>query len=324
MRIAALAGGVGSARFLSGLVRVVDPASCTVVVNTADDERIRGMHVSPDVDTVLYHLSGQADWERGWGLTSETWNAQEHYRALAAAVHNSDEAVDLQDWFQIGDRDLAVHMVRSRLLDLGWTLSMSIEAIARAMGVGARVLPMSDDSVRTVVVTRSGERLSFQDYFVRRSHQDDVAAVEIDGATAARPCTAALEALAEADVILIPPSNPILSIQPILSVPGFRAAIAESKGVRVGVSPIVAGRAVKGPADRLMASTGHDPSALGVARIYAGLLDLFLLDEADSSLAEAVRALGMEPVVCDTLMTSPDHAERVAKTALDASIAAGD
>lgn len=313
MRITAIAGGVGSARFLAGLVRVVDPASLTVVVNTGDDETVRGLHVSPDVDTVLYHLAGLADWPRGWGVAGETFVAHERYAELAS-IARAD--TDLQEWFALGDRDLAVHQLRTQILAAGGSLSAATDAVRRALGVACRVLPMSDDPAPTLLRTTGGEVLDFQTYFVRRGQRDEIASVEVAGGS---PAPGVLEALAGADVVVIPPSNPLLSVAPVLAVDGVRDALAAASAVRVGVSPIVGGRALKGPADRLLASLGYEVSAAGVAGTYCRLVDVFVLDETDAPLAADVEALGMRPVVCDTIMRSAEDAARLAKIVLAAA-----
>jgi LPPG:FO 2-phospho-L-lactate transferase len=315
MRICALAGGVGSARFLAGLVKVVDPAELTIIVNTGDDERIRGLHVSPDVDTVLYHLAGATDWDRGWGLDAESFVANERYGELVSRA--DDVGADLQEWFTLGDRDLATHMLRSRLLDAGYMLSAATDVVRRALGVTAQVLPMSDDAVRTVLETTSGERLDFQTYFVRRAHTETIARIAFEGAERARPAPGVIEALEGAELVVIPPSNPLVSVAPILAVPGVRDAVAASRGPRVAVSPIVGGRAIKGPADSLLASLGHEVSAVGVANIYRGIVDVFVIDDADASRAAEIESLGMEVVVCDTIMSGVEEAARLAKMVCD-------
>ncbi len=310
MRVCVIAGGVGSARFLAGLVRVVDPSEVTVIGNTGDDERVRGLHVSPDVDTVLYHLAGETDWERGWGMTDETFVANSRYVSL---VERARVDVDMQEWFGLGDRDLATNMFRTRVLDAGRSLSDAIDALRRAMGITSRVLPMSDESVRTELVTSGGERLDFQTYFVRRGHGDLVSTVEFVGADSARPAPGVLEALEGAELIVIPPSNPIVTVAPVLAVPGVRDAIASSSAPRVAVSPIVGGHAIKGPLESLLRAFGHKVSPSGVARIYEGLVDVFVLDVQDGDEATAVGALGMRPVVCDTIMSDAYEAARLAK-----------
>ncbi|HVL82461.1 MAG TPA: 2-phospho-L-lactate transferase [Actinomycetota bacterium] len=311
MRIVALAGGVGSARLLSGLVRVVAPSDLAVVVNTGDDESVRGLHLSPDIDTVLYHLAAIQDWERGWGIGGDTFSGQERYAGLASRL----QGVDAQEWLALGDRDLATKMLRTRLLDTGMSLSEATDALRRSMGLDTTVIPMSDDRVRTVV-----GGYAFQEWFVRLRQEPPVGEVRYEGAAQASPAPGVVEAVEAADLVLLPPSNPILSLGPMLAMGPLRSALEGARGVRVAVSPIVGGRALKGPADRLMASLGHEVSPVGVARIYAGLVDVFVLDERDAQTAPAVAALGMRPVVCDTVMRSPEDAARLAKTVVaDAS-----
>ena len=314
MRVCVIAGGVGSARFLAGLVRVVDPSEVTVIGNTGDDERVRGLHVSPDIDTVLYHLAGETDWERGWGMSDESFVANSRYVDL---VSRAAVDVDMQEWFGLGDRDLATNMFRTRLLDSGRPLSFAIDALRRAMGIGSVVLPMSDSPVRTELVTVAGERLDFQTYFVRRQHGDLIATVDFVGDDVARPAPGVIEALEGAELIVIPPSNPIVTVAPVLAVPDIREAIERSSAVRVAVSPIVGGRAIKGPLEALLRAFGHDVSPSGVARIYGGLVDVFVLDALDAAEAAAVEPIGMRPLVCDTIMSGPDEAARLAKEVLD-------
>ena len=313
MRIVVIAGGVGSARLCAGLVRVVDPKDVTVIVNTGDDDRIRGLHVSPDVDTVLYHLAGLTDWERGWGLGAESFVADERYKELVARAGGVD--VDAQEWFALGDRDLATHMLRTRLLDAGRTLSEATDAVRRGLGIDARVLPKSDDPVRTKLVTTDRETLAFQEYFVRRRHADEIAEVVYEGVEDARPAPGVIEAIESADIIVFPPSNPFLSIWPVLGVDGIRGAIEHGhQTFEVAVSPIVGGRALKGPADMLMRSLGYEVSPNTVARLYDPLVSFFVFDEADRDRAERIGRA--EPVVMDTVMSSPERAARLAKELL--------
>ena len=291
----------------------MDPADLTVIVNTGDDARMRGLHVSPDIDTVLYHMAGLNDWERGWGATGESYRVHERYLELVSRLGETD--VDLHDWFTLGDVDLATNMLRSRLLDAGRSLAVATDAVRRALGIGAKVLPMSNEPVRTVLTTSDGEVLDFQTYFVRRQHTDEIAAVSFDGIVGAVPAPGVLDAIRAADVLLIPPSNPIVSIGPILAFRGIRDAV---RGVRtrVAVSPIIGGRALKGPADMLMRSLGHAQDAVGVANIYKDVIDAFVLDEADAALVPAIEALGVRAIVCDTIMSSPEAAAVVAKSVL--------
>lgn len=308
MKVTTLTGGGGGARLCAGLAEVLDPRDLAVVVNTGDDERMRGLRISPDVDTVLYYLAGLIDWQRGWGLQKESFTANDRYRELVVASGVDD---DMQDWFALGDRDLATHMFRTQLLGAGKTLTQAIDALRAGLGVAVRVLPMSDDALSTVLTTSSGATLDFQTYFVRHQHRDEIASVTYEGTAA--PAPGVVDALRSADVVIIGPSNPMLSIGPILALPGVRDAI----GTAVAVSPIVGGKAVKGPADRLLASLGHEISPAGVARIYEGLVDVFVLDAVDASQRDEIEALGLRTIVCDTMMPGPDEAARLAREIID-------
>jgi len=290
MAITVIAGGVGAARFLRGLIDAVDQESITVIGNTGDDEEFLGLHVSPDLDTVVYTLADVVDPEQGWGIAGDT------YTTLEQAKRLGEEA-----WFLLGDRDIATHLLRTRLLREGRSLSEATAAVARAFGLRCTLLPMSDDRVRTIVTTDAGE-LSFQEYFVRRRWQDEVRALRFDGAEAARPAPGVLEAIARTDAVVVAPSNPLVSIGPVLAVPGIRDALRETQAPVVAVSPIIGGRALKGPADRMLTNLGHEASATGVARLYADFLDVLVLDNEDASLAADVESLGVRPVVTDTIM----------------------
>jgi LPPG:FO 2-phospho-L-lactate transferase len=294
--IAVLAGGVGAAKFLRGLIDAVDAASVTIIGNTADDEEFLGLHVSPDLDTVVYTLADAVHPEQGWGLADETFRVQEQWKRFGG-----------EEWFQLGDKDIATHLYRTRLLRDGASLTDITDRIARAFGLRCRLLPMSDGRVRTMVTTDGGE-ISFQEYFVRRRQQDEVRALRFDGAQAARPAPGVLEAIAQAEAVIVAPSNPLVSIGPLLAVPGVRQALVDTKAAVVAVSPIIGGRALKGPADRMLASLGHEVSATGVARLYADFLDVLVLDEQDAALAAAVEALGVRAFVTDTIM--PDAASK--------------
>ncbi len=311
MRVAVIAGGVGAARFLEGLVSVVPPRDVTVIVNTGDDAEMYGLRVCPDVDIVTYHLAGLADTARGWGLLHDTFHVVEGLRRLGEDA-----------WFNLGDHDLATCLHRTLALRAGRALHEVTAATCAALGVEARVLPMTDDAVATRLLTDAGT-LPFQEYFVHRRTEPEVRAVEYAGADRARPAPGALEALADADRVCIAPSNPVLSIAPVLAVPGYRDALqaalsaGQAGGARVvAVSPIIAGQAVKGPAVRLLASLGYEPTALGVARIYQGLCGTFVLDRADAALAPEVERLGMRVVVTDTLMRGRFEKARLAAAAL--------
>jgi LPPG:FO 2-phospho-L-lactate transferase len=301
-----LAGGVGAARFLQGLVQVVPPEQVTVVVNTADDVTLHGLHVSPDVDSVLYHLAGLADETRGWGVREETFHALDLLGRYG-----------VETWFQLGDRDLATHIQRTRLLREGLSLSAATDQMRRALGIGCRLLSMTDDRVETRVQTPAGW-LPFQVYFVQRRCEDDVLGVAFRGVDEARPAPGLLEALTAADGVILAPSNPIVSLGPILALPGLRAALRARHGQAVAISPIVGGRTIKGPADRMLAGLGHEVSAVAVAAMYADLLDAFVLDSVDAALAPRVEALGIRPVVADTVMRGPVEKAALARVALEA------
>lgn len=299
-RVVALAGGVGGAKLSEGLAAHLGDR-LTVVVNTADDVERHGLLVMPDHDTVLYNLAGIEQVGLGWGIEGDTH-----------ATFGQLAAYGEEDWFRLGDRDLALHIVRTARLRAGARLTDVCLGAQAALGVAARILPMTEAPVRTQVRTDEGW-LEFQDYFVRRRQAPTVHEVRFDGIGAATPTPEVLEALAAADAVVVCPSNPFVSIDPILAVPGMRAAVdaARGRGARVAaVSPIVGGQAIKGPADRMLASLGEEPSAVGVARRYAALLDLYVLDTIDADLAPAVEALGPRALVTNTIMG--DDASRAA------------
>lgn len=293
--VTVLSGGGGGAKLAHGFAQVA--VDLTVVVNTADDAELHGLHVSPDVDTVLYTLAGRIDAAKGWGLAGDT-----------AAVLRAMAELGEDTWFHLGDQDLATHILRTARLRAGATLTEVTAQLAAALGVGARVLPMSDDRVATTLRTAAGT-LAFQEYFVRRQHRDDVLEIGFDGVAAARPAPGVTDALTSADVVVLGPSNPFVSIGPILAVPGVRDALASSRARRVAVSPVVGGQVLKGPAAQMLASLGHDVSALGVARLYTGLVDVFVVDEQDAHLAPAIRDLGTDVHVTRTVM-GPDAGDR--------------
>ncbi|MFD1505697.1 2-phospho-L-lactate transferase [Georgenia yuyongxinii] len=304
-RVTVLSGGGGGAKLAHGLARAI--ADLTVVVNTADDAVVYGLSVSPDLDTVMYTLAGLANRETGWGVGGDT------FTTLDAMTRLGEDT-----WFRIGDQDLATNVVRTTRLRAGAQLSEVTGQLAAALGVRASLLPMTDDWVATVVDTDVG-RLGFQEYFVGRRHQDEVRGIVLDGVEEARPAPGVLEALAAAGVVVVGPSNPFVSIGPILAVPGVRDALAGTSARRVGVSPIVGGRALKGPAAAMLTALGHETSALGVARLYAGLLDLYVIDEQDRHLAPEIEALGLPVAVLATVMDDPDDRERLARELLDAA-----
>jgi LPPG:FO 2-phospho-L-lactate transferase len=311
MKVVALAGGVGAGKFLRGLVRVVDARDVTVVVNTGDDMTLHGLHISPDVDSVIYWLAGVGDRERGWGRGGESFRTLEEVRRLGG-----------QAWFGLGDLDLATHLVRTQLLREGWGLAEAVAHLARAFGVEATLLPMSDDPVTSMIhaVGEGGEGLymHFQAYWVERGARDEVKGVRYEGAEAAAPAPGVLEALSEADAILFCPSNPVVSIAPILAVPPIAEAVRARRERAAGVSPIVAGAPLRGMADRLMPAVGLEVSAHGAAAAYRGLLAGWVIDERDRYLAPRIRSeIGVTVAVTDTIMTDDEAATRLAQTALD-------
>lgn len=312
--IAVLAGGVGAARFLRGLVQVVPPAEVTALVNTADDTVIHGLAVSPDLDTVTYTLAGAIDPGRGWGLVDESWRAM---AALARyeTVRPAGSAA-ATTWFNLGDQDLATHLYRTARLDEGATLSEVTGEIAAAWGVEVTLVPMTDDRVETRLSTAIGE-LSFQEYFVQ--HRHTVAVHEVRYLGAERATANGLDVLRDADTIVIAPSNPILSIGPLRALPGVDDVLSSRREQVVAVSPIVAGAALKGPADRMLAELGHDASVVGVARLYAPIASTLVIDDADADLAPAVEAEGMHAIVTPTVMTTPAIAADLARVTLTAT-----
>ena len=300
-----LAGGVGAARFLKGLVQVVEPADITVVGNVGDDVEVLGLHVSPDLDSVLYTLAGLADEERGWGRADETWNA------LASA-----SALGGEDWFALGDRDLGLNLVRTQALARGEPLSRVTAGFVTAAGLELALIPATDDRLRTVVQTPAGE-FPFQEWFVARRHADEVDGVRFEGADEAAPAPGVLEALAAADLLLIAPSNPYVSIGPILAVAAIREAFASRRVPAVAVSPLVGGRAVKGPADRMLTRLAGGTSPAHVASCYAGLIDALVIDASDAEGSDAA----VRTIVTRTLMTDDDSRRRVAEAALEGAAA---
>jgi LPPG:FO 2-phospho-L-lactate transferase len=302
VNVAVLAGGVGGARFLKGLLAVVDPATVSIVGNVADDVEVLGLHVSPDLDTVLYTLTGLADDDRGWGRAGETWNA------LTTAAEIGGES-----WFRLGDRDIGLHLVRTQLLHEGVPLSDVTERLAHAYGLECALLPATDDPLRTFVETPAGT-FPFQTWFVARGHRDEVDAVHFAGSPDAEPAPGVLEALDGADVIVIAPSNPYVSIAPILAVGAIRRAIERRRVPCVAVSPLIGGRAVKGPADRMLLRLAGGATPAHVASAYDGLIDALVIDDAD---APAQLPAGVRAVVTRTLMTDDGARRRLAQAVLD-------
>ncbi|MFP5310293.1 MAG: 2-phospho-L-lactate transferase [Actinomycetes bacterium] len=301
-----LAGGVGAARFLRGLVRVVDPTEVVAVVNVGDDVTRHGLHVSPDLDSITYWLAGVIHPEQGWGRADETFT-------VAAELERFGET----RWFTLGDRDLATHVFRTKRLAEGAPLSQVTAEVTRAFGLAVTLLPVTDDPVATRVATEDGRDLHFQEYWVGERAAPAVAGVHLAGADTARPAPGVVEAILDADAVLVAPSNPVVSIGTVLAVPGVVEAVRRTTAPVVGVSPIVGGSVVRGMADRLLPAVGVEVSALGVARHYAGWLDGWVLDTSDADLADDVAALGVAVEVTDTIMDDADVAADLARTCLD-------
>ena len=305
--VAVVCGGVGAARLLNGLIQVVPTEDLTAIVNVGDDIELHGLHVSPDLDTITYTVSGAVSTERGWGLEGETWQAMDMLR------HYGGEA-----WFGLGDRDLGTHLFRTARLRQGATLSQVTDEIGRAWALPLRLLPVTDDPVRTMVTTVDEGEIGFQEYFVRRAHDVAVSSVRFAGASSARPAPGVVEALDEAATIVIAPSNPLVSVAPVLAVPGVREALIRRRSSVVAVSPLVGGKALKGPADRLLRELGHDAGAAGIAAYYRDVAATLVLDEIDADQADSVAARGLRPVVGPTVMSGPAEAKALAELVLNA------
>lgn len=305
--ITALAGGVGAARLLRGLIEVVPPAEVTAIVNVGDDTDLHGLHISPDLDTVLYTLADAVNPETGWGLTGETWRVMESLGRLGGIT-----------WFNLGDQDLATHLFRTQRLSEGAPLGTVTAELADRFGVAVSMLPATDDPLRTRLLLDDGREVGFQEYFVKLRHDVAVRQVSFDGAPTARPGPGVLEAIAAADTVVLCPSNPVVSIDPLLAVPGVRTALADRRDAIVGVSPIVAGAALKGPADRLLVEMGFESSVVGVARWYAPWVATLVIDVADADLAPAVEAEGVRCIVAPTIMSDVSRAADLARVVLDA------
>ena len=301
--ITVLAGGVGAARLLRALCLVVDPAELTAVINVGDDLELHGLTICPDVDTVTYTLAGMNDEARGWGLTDESWRVMDELEALGGEA-----------WFRLGDRDLATHLYRTQRLREGATKTEVTAEIARRRGVASTLLPASDDPVATTLETLEGP-MAFQEYFVRRRHDVTVTAVTVSGLATARPSPAALRAIEAAERVVLAPSNPLLSIDPILALAGVREALA-ARADAIAVSPIVGGAALKGPADRLIRELGLEPSAAGVADHYGELVATWVIDELDAGLAGRIGAAGHEVRVTTTVMDDDSRARALAAAVL--------
>jgi LPPG:FO 2-phospho-L-lactate transferase len=306
MKAAVLSGGVGGARFLRGVTAVVEMDNVFIIGNVGDDIEVLGLHVSPDLDSILYALAGLSDEERGWGRADETWNALESAADLGG-----------ESWFRLGDRDIGLHLVRTELLRRGVPLSEATARVAAALGLRCALLPATDDPLRTFIETRAG-MFTFQEWFVARGHRDEVDAVHFTGAADSSPAPGVLEAIADADLIVIAPSNPYVSIWPILAVSEIHSALERRRVPCVAVSPLIGGRAVKGPADRMLARLAGGTGPEAVAACYPGLIDALVLDEAD---ARSELPDGVRPVAAKTLMVDDDARRRLAQAVLDAATA---
>jgi LPPG:FO 2-phospho-L-lactate transferase len=305
MKVCALAGGVGGAKLASGLQNVLLAGDLSVVVNTADDFDLWGLHICPDLDTVMYTLAGISNPDTGWGIADETFETL-----------NMLEIYGEEIWFKLGDRDLATHVLRTERMRSGETLTEVTAGLSGALGVESAVLPMSDDPVSTILDTPEA-RLEFQEYFVRRGQRDEVLGIELRGIQDAGPTERVLAAIGGADAIVLCPSNPVVSIGPILALPGMKETLTSSSAPKVAVSPIVGGRALKGPADRMLASLGHEVSATGVARMYAGLVDGMVIDRTDEDERASIEALGMRVLTTGSVMRDAEDRARLASETLE-------
>lgn len=302
--ITCLAGGVGAARFLEGLAKVFPQEKITVIVNTGDDLQYLGCHISPDLDIVTYNLAGIADREKGWGIQDDTYNSLGQLEKYGA-----------ETWFRIGDRDFATHLLRTAYLQQGFPLSEVTDKIKTSLGVKVRILPMTDQPVATKIKTPEGI-LEFQEYFVKRKTEDRVEDVTYEGASNAKPAPGVVVAIEKSDLIILCPSNPILSIGPILAINDIRNSLGKTRAKIVGISPIIGGKSVKGPLDRMMNNLGLEVSPYGVAQLYRGLLRGYVIDEVDKAVAPKILSLGMKPLATKTLMDSPQAKIRLAQDTL--------
>ncbi|MEM2896241.1 MAG: 2-phospho-L-lactate transferase [Candidatus Bathyarchaeia archaeon] len=302
MKLVALAGGVGASRFLEGLVRTVPEKGITVIVNTGDDIELHGLHISPDIDIVMYTLAGIVDKEKGWGIQGDTFHCLEIL-----------ERYGLETWFKLGDKDLATHIYRTRLLNSGIKLSEITKKLCESLGLKLSILPMTNERFETRVLTDKGD-MHFQEYLVKRGAQDKVLGVYFEGVDKAEPTPGIIDSLLGADAVIICPSNPIVSIGTILSVKGIRETLRETKAKRIGISPIVGGAPIKGPADKLMEGLGIEVSAHGVASFYKDFLDAFVIDVMDRAEAKKIESLGIQVKVTNTIMKNLKDKIQLAKT----------
>jgi len=306
--VVVICGGVGAARLLRGLVPQAG-SDLIAIANVGDDLELHGLHISPDLDTITYTLADAVSAERGWGLDGESWQAMEMVGRYGGV-----------DWFNLGDRDLGTHLYRTHRLRQGADLTTVTAEITAAWGLDIQLVPVTHDRLRTMVTTVDEGEITFQEYFVRRHHDVAVTSVRFDGATEARPAPGVLQAITEADRIIIAPSNPAVSIDPVLAVPGVAASLRARRSDVVAVSPIIGGKALKGPADRLLRELGRESSVVGVAQWYADLVGTLVIDAVDADSADAVRAVGLQPVVTDTIMAQPGVTESLAALLLDPSL----
>ncbi|HWC77069.1 MAG TPA: 2-phospho-L-lactate transferase [Blastocatellia bacterium] len=305
MKITALAGGIGASKLLLGLCEVMPPEDITIIANTGDDIELFGLRICPDLDTVSYTLGGVINEETGWGIAGDTFNALERLSAYGE-----------QTWFNLGDRDLATHILRTSMLRAGQSLSEVTDHIRISLGVRSKILPMTDSYTPTRVVTSEGE-MHFQEYFVGRRCEPRVNAIRFEGIESARPAAGVISAILEADAVVICPSNPFISVGPILAVPGIRNALVETKAPVIAITPIIGGRALKGPAADMLGDLGHEVSAAGVAGVYRDFANAFVLDKVDEQLSPAIERLGMRVAVTDTMMNTLDDKRRLAAFILD-------
>jgi LPPG:FO 2-phospho-L-lactate transferase len=301
----ALAGGVGAAKLLRGLTHIVSRQELLIVGNTGDDLELYGLHVCPDLDIIMYTLAGVVDETQGWGIRDDTYNALTMLGKLGFEM-----------WFRLGDRDLATHIIRTSLLRGGMALSQVTARLCRMLGVAAELTPMTDQTVRTKIIS-DGQTLEFQEYFVKNQARNRVTNVVYEGAAEAEPAPGIVEAIGRAERIIVCPSNPILSIAPMLAVPKIRRAILDARAQVVAISPIIAGKTVKGPADKILASMGYKASALGVAEYYTGFIARMIIDRADAAQEDEIRKLGLKVTVADTVMKNLEDSIRLARVAME-------
>jgi len=305
-RIVVLCGGVGAAKLLQGLVKVVAPNSVTAIVNTGDDLSLHGLHICPDIDTVIYTLGNEINPDTGWGLRDEGWRAMDML-AMYGGI----------DWFRLGDRDIGTHLFRTQRLSEGATLSEVTREIAAKWGVGVNVIPMSNDPVRTIVTTVRGEDLNFQDYFVRLAHDVEIASIKFQGHETAHPAPELISEILEADIILVAPSNPLVSIAPILSIAGIRDVLQKRRKDVIAISGIIGGKALKGPAGRLLNELGYEASAAAVAEIYKDIAGTFVIDDIDKHERKRIQELGLNCIITDTVMTNSTKAADLCRTTFE-------